>query len=314
MKANQASYPVRLMCQLLELSTSGFYAWSGRPMSARRRRDIELSALIRAIHERSHGTYGAPRVHAELREAYAIGVGCKRVARLMRAVSLRGVSKRRFVRTTVSDPQERWAPDLVERDFSVSEPDRLWVADATYVPTWEGFLYLAIVLDAFSRRIVGWAMRTDLRTELMLQALEMAYQQRRPEHVIHHSDHGCQYTSIAFGKRCDELHVRPSLGSVGDAYDNAMAESFFASLECEVLDRHHFRTRHDARTVIFSWIEGWYNTHRRHSALAYLSPRDFEREYFESGSSHRSFCRASRVRLRCGQAVNDDSKSTNTGG
>jgi putative transposase len=141
-------------------------------------------------------------------------------------------------------------------------------------------LYLAIVLDAFSRRIVGWAMSARLRTELMLAALEMAYAQRAPRDVIHHSDHGCQYTSIAFGKRCEELQVRPSMGSVGDAYDNAVAESFFATLECEVLDRHHFRTRDAARTAIFVWIEGWYNTHRRHSSIGNRSPRDFERQFF----------------------------------
>ena len=204
----------------------------------------------------------------------------KRVARLMKAAGLKGVCKRRFVRTTVSDVRERWAPDLVDRHFTVSQPDRLWVADATFVSTWEGFLYLAIVLDTFSRRIVGWAMSTQLRTPLMLAALEMAYAQRAPRAVIHHSDHGCQYTSIAFGKRCEELGVRPSMGSVGDAYDNAMAESFFATLECEVQDRHHFRTRDAARREIFRWIEGWYNPHRRHSSIGYRSPRNFERQFF----------------------------------
>lgn len=269
-----------MMCRLLEVSSSGFYAWEERPLSARARRDIELTAMIHAIHERSHTTYGAPRVHAELKLAYGVHVGRKRVARLMRAASLRGVSKRRFVRTTVREPCERWAPDLVERQFSASTPDRLWVADATYIPTWEGFLYLAIVLDVCSRYLIGWSMSTQLRTALMLEALERAYLQRRPEQVIHHSDHGCQYTSVAFGKRCETLGVRPSMGSVGDAYDNAMAESFFATLECEILDRYHFRTREQARIEIFSWIEGWYNPHRRHSSIGYLSPREFEREHF----------------------------------
>jgi transposase InsO family protein len=268
-----------MMCRLLEVSSSGFYAWDERPLSARARRDIELTAMIHAIHERSHTTYGAPRVHAELRLAYGVHVGRKRVARLMRTASLRGVSKRRFVRTTVSDPHERWAPDLVERQFTASAPDMLWVADATYIPTWEGWLYLAVVLDVFSRTVVGWALSSQLRTTLMLEALEHAYRQRLPKQVIHHSDHGCQYTSVAFGKRCEALGVRPSMGSVGDAYDNAMAESFFATLECEILDRHHFRTREQARTVIFSWIEGWYNTHRRHSSLGYLSPCEFEQHY-----------------------------------
>jgi len=271
---------VAMMCRLLEVSASGFYAWADRAMSVRARRDVELTALIQAIHERSHQTYGAPRVHAELQQAYGVHIARKRVARLMRAAGLKGISKRRFVRTTVSDPQARWAPDLVERDFTVTEPDRLWVADATFISTWEGFLFLAIVLDVFSRRIVGWAMSAQLRTELMLEALEMAYAQRAPREVIHHSDHGCQYTSIAFGKRCEELGVRPSMGSVGDAYDNAVAESFFATLECEVQDRNHFKTREAARPAIFSWIEGWYNTHRRHSSIGYRSPRDFERQFF----------------------------------
>jgi putative transposase len=220
-------------------------------------------------------------VHAELREQYAVRVGRKRVARLMRAAGLKGVQKRRFVRTTVSDPREHWAPDLVDRHFSVDRPDVLWVADVTYVATWTGFLYLAIVLDAFSRHVVGWAMEDHLRVELVLKALERAYAQRAPRDVVHHSDHGTQYTSIAFGKRCKELGVRPSMGSVGDAYDNAMAESFFASLECEVLDRNHFKTREQARSAIFSWIEGWYNRHRRHSSLEYLSPIEFERRFFE---------------------------------
>jgi putative transposase len=198
----------------------------------------------------------------------------------MRAAGLKGVQKRRYVRTTVSDPSERWAPDLVDRKFMVRRANKLWVADLTYVATWAGFLYVAVVIDAFSRRVIGWAMETHLRTELVLAALEMAYTQRAPcQKVIFHSDHGTQYTSGAFGQRCDELGVRPSMGSVGDAYDNAVAESFFASLECEVLDRNHFRTREEARTAVFSWIEGWYNPHRRHSSLGYLSPKQFEHEF-----------------------------------
>jgi transposase InsO family protein len=173
----------------------------------------------------------------------------------------------------------------VDRDFTVSEPDKLWVADATYIATAEGFLYLAVVVDAFSRRVVGWTMDARLQTGLVLAALEMAYAQRVPRGVIHHSDHGCQYTSIAFGKRCTELGVRPSMGSVGDCFDNAMAESFFSSLECEVLDRCRFRTREEARAAVFSWIEGWYNTHRRHSSLGYLSPIEFEQAFIEEQSS-----------------------------
>ena len=302
MKANQDTYPVGVMCRLLKVSKSGYYAWRERSMSDHARTDVHLTAMIQAIHERSHRTYGAPRVHAELREAYGVHVGRKRVARLMRASGLKGAQKRRFVRTTVSDPHERWAPDLVDRNFTVTRPDVLWVADVTYVMTWAGFLYVAVVIDAFCRRVVGWAMANHLRTELVLAALEMAYEQRAPRKVIHHSDHGCQYTSIGFGKRCDELGVRPSMGSVGDCYDNALAESFFASLECEVLDRNHFKTREEARSAIFSWIEGWYNPQRRHSALGYLSPAEFERRCLETRGARRSrtLLPHARARPHCG--------------
>jgi len=237
---------------------------------------VELTAHIDAIHRMSRGTYGAPRIHAEL-AARGVQVGCKRVARLMRNAGVQGVSRRKPFHTTVRDETARPAPDLVDRQFTATGPDRLWVADITYVPTWAGFLYLAVVLDAWSRRVVGWAMESHLRTELVLAALDMAVAQRRPTEVIHHSDQGCQYTSLAFGRRCGEAGVRPSMGSVGDAYDNAMCESFFATLECELLDRDRFRTQADARLAIFDFIEGWYNPRRRHSALDYLSPMIYER-------------------------------------
>jgi putative transposase len=276
-KANQATYPVRVMCRLLKVSKSGFYAWLDRPTSARARVDIALRARVHEIHRRSKGTYGAPRIHAELADEHGIRIGRKRVARLMRAAGLVGVLRNRFVRTTVQDREAAFAPDLVDRDFKVSHPDQLWVADITYVPTWAGFLYLAVVIDAFSRKVVGWAMETHLRTELVLSALNMAHAQRRPKGVIHHSDRGTQYTSIAFGSRCKEMNVRPSMGSTGDAYDNAMAESFFATLECELLNRRRFKTQVEARMAVFEFIEGWYNPHRRHSALGHLSPVNYER-------------------------------------
>jgi putative transposase len=276
-KVNRADYPVATMCRLLGVSTSGFYAWLKRPASARARRDAELADKVEAIHSRSRGTYGAPRIHAELR-AEGERVGRKRVARLMKARGLEGASRRKGCRTTSRDESARPAPDLVERAFTAEAPDRLWVADITYVPTWEGFLYLAVVLDVFSRRVVGWAMAAHLRTELVLQALNMALWQRQPKEVVHHSDQGCQYTSLAFSRRCEEAGVRPSMGSVGDCFDNAMAESFFATLECELLDRSIFRTRAEAERAIFEFIEGWYNPHRRHSALGYLSPINFERQ------------------------------------
>lgn len=278
MNANQVTWPVGRMCRLLEVSASGFYAWKARSMSPHEREDVKLSAKIEAIHRHSYGTYGSPRVHAEL-HSLGVGVGRKRVARLMKAHGLRGASRRRFIKTTQRDFQAESAPDLVQRHFAADAPNRLWVADITYLPTWEGFLFLAIVLDAFSRRVVGWAMAEHLRTELVLAALKMAYTQRDAQGVIHHSDHGCQYTSVEFGRRCRDWGVRPSMGSVGDCFDNAMAESFFASLECECLDRHHFKTKADAEREVFQYIEGFYNPHRRHSSIGYLSPREFERQY-----------------------------------
>jgi putative transposase len=274
--AHQAAHPIATMCRVLGVSPSGYYAWRTRPLSRRVRTDVELTAHIDAIHRMSRGTYGAPRIHAEL-AARGLQIGRKRVARLMRNAGVQGVSRRPPFQTTVRDEAARPAPDLVDRQFTAAGPNQLWVADLTYVPTWAGFLYLAIVLDAWSRRVIGWAMETHLRTELVLAALDMAVAQRRPTDVIHHSDRGCQYTSVAFGQRCREAGVRPSMGSVGDAYDNAMCESFFATLECELLDRQRFRTQADARLAIFDFIEGWYNPRRRHSALAYLSPMMFER-------------------------------------
>lgn len=302
-----------MMCRLLKVSASGFYAWCLRPMSEHERSDIRLTAMIRTIHRLSHETYGAPRVHAELVDEHDIHIARKRVARLMQAADLRGVQKRRFVCTTVSDPRDRWAPDLVDRNFTARRPDALWVADVTYVHTWSGFLYLAVVLDAFSRRVVGWAMADHLRTELVLAALEMAYVQRHPTRkVIHHSDHGTQYTSIAFGKRCRQLRVRPSMGSVGDCFDNATAESFFATLECEVLDRQRFRTREEARRAIFSWIEGWYNPHRRHSSLGYLSPATYEHSRVVRAKRNKSA--SARCRGQTALRVLISGKAKRTGG
>ena len=263
------------MCRVLGVSPSGFYVWHQRRLSARAVRDVHLTTQIETSHKRSDKTYGAPRILADLRAA-GEPVSQKRVARLMRQAGLVGVSRRRGTRTTVRGPAADDTPDLVQRDFTATAPDQLWVADITYVPTWAGFLYLAVVLDAFSRRIVGWAMAAHLKTELVLAALEMARVQRRPTNVIHHSDHGSQYTSLAFGTRCATLGVRPSRGTVGDCYDNAMCESFFATLECELLDRRTFRSHAEARTTIFQFIEGWYNPHRRHSALGQQSPIQFE--------------------------------------
>lgn len=272
-----------LLCRILAVSRSGYYAWRERPVSARTQGNRALTEQIRTIHERSRGTYGAPRIHAELRYE---GVCCsrKRVARLLHVAGLHGCHRRHGPRTTRRNRDTAPAPDLVRRDFTAVAPDRLWVADITYVPTWAGFLYLAVVLDACSRRVVGWAMADGgplgrMRSELVIEAVEMALWRRHPTGVVHHSDQGSQYTSLAFGRRLREAGMRPSMGSRGDCFDNAMAESFFATLECESLARHRFPTRTAARLALFDYIEGFYNTHRRHSALDYLSPAAFERRW-----------------------------------
>ena len=281
MKVNQVMYRIATMCRVLGVSTSGYYAWRGRGASARTTQDAVLTEHIRSFHRRSRGTYGVPRIHLDLADA-DLPVGRKRVARLMRAAGLQGVSRRKGTRTTVRDREARPAPDLVDRNFAAAATDRLWVADITYIPTWEGFLFLAVVLDAFSRRLVGWAMASSLKTQIVLDALDMALRQRRPRQVVHHSDQGSQYTSLAFGQRCRQAGVLPSMGSVGDCFDNAMCESFFATLECELLDRSCFRSRFEARLAVFEFMEGWYNPSRRHSGLGYLSPVQYEKRFNRS--------------------------------
>jgi putative transposase len=277
MKANQAAHSIPTMCRVLGVSASGYYAWQHRGGSLRTVTDQQLLEQVRACHRQSRGTYGAPRIHRDLRAA-GVRVGRKRVARLLKQAGLRGVSRRKWPVTTVRAEHARPAPDLVQRAFTATGPNQLWVADITYIPTWAETLYLAVVLDVWSRRIIGWAMATHLRTSLVLAALEMAIAQRRPTNVVHHSDQGCQYTAIEFGRRCREANVRPSMGSVGDCFDNAMCESFFATLECELLDRVTLRSPADARTAVFDFIEGWYNPTRRHSSLDYVSPIEFEHQ------------------------------------
>jgi putative transposase len=268
------------MCRVLGVSPSGFWAWRRREPSARSRANAQLTGHITQIHQQSRGTYGALRVQAELR-ARGLPCGHNRVARLMRQAGLVGCHRRRpvRVRTTRRDPAATPAPDLVERSFAAPAPDRLWVADITYLPTeHDGFLYLAVILDVFSRRVVGWSMQDHLHTELILAALEMAIGKRQPAAgLIHHSDHGCQYTSVRFGERCATAGIRPSMGTVGDCYDNAMVESFFATLECELLAQHRFQTHDEARSAVFEWLEVFYNRQRRHSALGYVAPVVFER-------------------------------------
>jgi putative transposase len=221
--ANQADAKVRTMCRVLQVSASGYYAWRDRAPSQRAIDNAVLTERIRAVHTESDATYGMPRVRAELIDQ-GVKVSRQRVARLMRLAHIRGVSRRRaWVVTTRRDKDKQPAPDLVKREFKAIGPNQLWVADMTYVPTWAGFIYLAVVLDVWSRRVVGWAIGESMTAELVLSALNMALQQRKPECVIHHSDQGSQYTSVAFGERCKKMGVRPSMGTVGDAYDKGYA-------------------------------------------------------------------------------------------
>ena len=279
MKANQADVSVRAMCKTLGVSHSGYYDWLDRPACPRAQANVVLLEQIRQAHKASDATYGAPRIQAELADQ-GVGAGHNRIARLMRADGLRGVSRRRaWCVTTKRDKAQKAAPDLVKRQFVASDINQLWVADMTYIPTWAGFVYLAVVLDVFSRKVVGWAFGERQTADLVIAALNMALQTRKPGQVIHHSDQGSQYTSLEFGKRCADMGVRPSMGSVGDAYDNAMAESFFASLECELIDRRSWKTFAEARMAIFTWIEGWYNPRRRHSGIGQTSPINFEKQW-----------------------------------
>jgi putative transposase len=269
------------MCQTLRVSTSGYYAWSGRAPSARAAANVGLVTQIREVFDASDQTYGMPRVRAALADEGVLS-SRKRVARLMRAAAMRGVSRRRgYVRTTQRDAAHAKAPDLVKRAFTATGINQLWVADMTYIPTWAGVLYLAVVIDVYSRKVVGWSFGQRMTADLVVSALDMALFTRRPQGVIHHSDQGSQYTSLAFGKRCKEMNVRPSMGTVGDAYDNAMAESFFASLECELIDRRVWKTLSEARMAVFTWIESWYNPRRLHSGLGYQAPNNFERNLQE---------------------------------
>jgi len=275
----KARYPVRVLCRVLGVSPSGYYAWRSRGPSARERSDADLAAEIRRSHARSRGTYGVPRIWADLAEA-GHRVSRKRVARLMARDHLAGVHRRRFVRTTIRDADAEPFPDLVNRDFTAPGPDRLWVADITALPTRAGPCYLASVVDAFSRRVVGWSMATHMRAELVTGALDAAIVHRRPgTDLVHHSDHGSQYTSIAFGRRLRESGIAASMGSVGDCNDNAMAESFFATLETELIDRSVWANPAEARAAVFEYLEVFYNRIRRHSSLGNLSPEQFEERY-----------------------------------
>ncbi len=282
--AERAYLPVSLLCRMLGVSRSGYYAWRERPPSKRSREDATLTEKIREVHQRSRETYGYPRVHAELR-ALDVRCGRRRVARLMREAGLRGCMRGRRRCTTRPGERAAPAPDLVRRKFSASTPDRIWLADITYVKTDEGFLYLAFLLDAHSRRVVGWSMASHLKTELVIDALEMAVWRRKPSAgLIHHTDRGSQYTALSFGKRLEEVGIVPSMGRTGTALDNAMAESFVSTLKVELVDRHRFPTREAARVAIFEYIEGFYNRVRRHSSLGYESPQAYETSTMEEAA------------------------------
>lgn len=275
--AKRAEHSIKIMCRVLEVSRSGFHAWAARAPSARAVVDAALSGRIAEIHAESGETYGSPRVHSELRLEDGVQVGRKRVERLMRTAGLSGMVPRRRGRTTISVPGIRTAPDLVERDFNPTEINRLWSADITYIRTWEGWLYLASVMDLYSRRIVGWALADHLRAELVVEALEMAVQRRRPDAgLVHHSDRGSQYTSLVFTRRCRSVGIDVSMGSRGDCFDNAAHESFHASLKKDVIHRQAWPTKAEARTAVFEYVEAFYNRRRRHSTLGMLSPLEFE--------------------------------------
>ncbi len=284
--AEQARYPITVLCRALGVSRAGFYAWQQRGISARAQADAALMVEIRRVYTRSRQTYGVPRIHADL-AARGIAVSRKRVARLMRTAQLVGCGRRRrVVRTTVVDPTAAPAPNLICRDFYPDAPNRLWVGDITYVPTDEGWLYVATLLDAYSRRVVGWAMADHLRTDLARDALVLALRRRpvTPGQLVHHTDRGCQYTAAPYQAVLAAAQITCSMSRTGNCYDNAMAESFFASFKAEFIDRVPWATRRAARQAIFEWLEVFYNRQRRHSALGYLSPVAFEAQHDQAAA------------------------------
>jgi putative transposase len=279
-QAHQDEFPVQRVCSVLGVSTSGYYAWRERSVSVRRQANQQLLLEIRAIHNRSRKTYGSPRVHAELKED-GFRVGKNRVARLMRAENLRGQRKKKQPRTTNSQHSYPVAPNRLNRDFQATRPNEKWLADITYIPTAEGWLYLAVVLDLFSRKIVGWAFAATLESGLVEQAFRMAVQDRSALYgLLHHSDRGSQYAGGAYQQLLVDQHMQISMSRTGNCYDNAPMESFFSTLKCEHVHFQYYRTRQEATTDIFSYIVGFYNRQRRHSSLGYLSPDEFERRYY----------------------------------
>ena len=270
-------WPVKTMCRVLEVSTSGYYAWRCRPLSARSERDQELGDAIETVFAAHKSRYGSPRIHRELTIA-GVCVGRKRVARIMCQRRLRAKAARRWrIATTTTDPSLAVAPNRLNRDFTAEEPGRVWLSDITYIPTRQGWLYLAVVIDLFTRRIVGWSMSTRLTTDIAIDALNMAISQHPPAPgLIHHSDRGCQYASHRYRRRLDEIEALASMSRKGDCLDNAPCESFFGTLKTELVHDADFPLRSIARRDIFEYVEIYYNRKRMHSALGYLSPVDFE--------------------------------------
>jgi len=275
---HRAVYPVGRMCQVLGVSRSGYYTWRERPTSGRETRNRRLRVHIRAVYQESRSTYGSRRVYHELR---AQGIACSRhrIARLMRQDGLRAVQRQRYKQPTRPNPRLPVAPNVLNQDFTAQRPNQKWVADFTYIPTAQGWLYLATVMDVFSRQIVGWSMSERQQTALVESALQMALARRCPQTgLLHHSDRGSQYASHDYQKLLASEHIQVSMSRSGNCYDNAMMESFFATLKSECVD-HRYATRADARSAIFAYIERWYNRHRRHSSLGYLSPAAFEQRF-----------------------------------
>jgi putative transposase len=275
--AEKSNFPVAVMCRMFGVSRTGFHNWERRAPSDRALQDAWLTEKIKQIHDASRSVYGAPRIHAELRLEHGVRIGCKRVARLMKAAGIAGVRPRKRFKTTIRIPGITPATDLVERQFRPDRPNVLWVADITYLRTGQGWLYLAAVQDAYSRRIVGWSMATHMRAPLVVDALQMALARRRPDPgLIHHSDQGGQYVSLAFGKAARDAGIAVSMGSRGDAYDNAVAETFFATLKKELVNRRTWPDRLELQSAVFEYIEAFYNRQRRHSTLNMLSPANYE--------------------------------------
>jgi len=279
MEACREAFSVRRMSGLLEVSPSGYYAWRERPPSQRAKANEVLVKEIKAIHAESHATYGSPRVHGELVNR-GLRVSKNRVVRLMRAENIQSRRKKKRPSTTESRHDYPIAPNLLQQDFQAATPNEKWLSDITYIPTVEGWLYLAAVLDLFSRKIVGWAMEDHLESELVELAFQMAVNNRhKVSGLLHHSDRGSQYAGAAYQALIQAHRVTPSMSRTGNCYDNAPMESFFSTLKGELVDWHKYQTRAEARTSIFAYIEGFYNRYRLHSSLGYLSPEEFERRF-----------------------------------